>query len=371
VDAVELLFRIAKGEPLTDLELDDNFRKLKTAINFLLEESETPIPTAIRGEIKLFSGASLPTGHLWCNGAAVSRTTYASLFAITGTKFGVGNGTTTFNLPDFRGASPMGSNPMGLSTKVGISARTDGAIVGAEIANADHDHTASGTLNMDGLNYTPTGIVAVTNYTGNATPSITTTIAPVVLSTTPIGTVAVDNYSGSVTPTITVASVVLSTTPTGSIESTTTLTATAVSIDVDGETCVSVSIAEATESVMDCVELTISTDNIIAAIDATTTSVFTGDADDLAHNHTATSSAVSLNHGHTATFTGTSDDLAHSHTATSTSSAISLNHGHSATFTGANVSLTPEGTAEITVDTETLAVSTIQPSQVCNFIIKY
>jgi len=44
-----------------------------------------------------------PTGYLKANGAAVSRTTYAALFAAIGTSFGIGNGTTTFNLPDLRG----------------------------------------------------------------------------------------------------------------------------------------------------------------------------------------------------------------------------------------------------------------------------
>lgn len=45
----------------------------------------------------------VPTGWLECDGAAVSRTTYANLFAVIATKWGAGNGTTTFNLPDLRG----------------------------------------------------------------------------------------------------------------------------------------------------------------------------------------------------------------------------------------------------------------------------
>lgn len=44
-----------------------------------------------------------PTGYLKCNGAAISRTAYAALFAVLGTAFGAGDGTTTFNLPDLRG----------------------------------------------------------------------------------------------------------------------------------------------------------------------------------------------------------------------------------------------------------------------------
>lgn len=49
-----------------------------------------------------------PTGWLLCDGEAVSRSTYADLFAIIGTKFGVGDGSTTFNLPDLRGRTPVG-----------------------------------------------------------------------------------------------------------------------------------------------------------------------------------------------------------------------------------------------------------------------
>lgn len=53
-----------------------------------------------------FLRTTAPTGWLKCNGAAVSRTTYADLFAVIGTTYGAGNGSTTFNLPDFRGEFP-------------------------------------------------------------------------------------------------------------------------------------------------------------------------------------------------------------------------------------------------------------------------
>jgi len=55
------------------------------------------------GGVIAVSTSTLPTGFLKCNGAAVNRTTYATLFAIVGTLYGVGNGSTTFNLPDLRG----------------------------------------------------------------------------------------------------------------------------------------------------------------------------------------------------------------------------------------------------------------------------
>jgi microcystin-dependent protein len=55
------------------------------------------------GEVSFFAMSSAPTGWLKANGAAVSRTTYAALFAAIGTTFGAGDGSTTFNVPELRG----------------------------------------------------------------------------------------------------------------------------------------------------------------------------------------------------------------------------------------------------------------------------
>lgn len=55
------------------------------------------------GEVIMWAGSTAPYGYLICNGSQVSRTTYAALFAIVGTSFGQGNGTTTFHIPDLRG----------------------------------------------------------------------------------------------------------------------------------------------------------------------------------------------------------------------------------------------------------------------------
>lgn len=60
------------------------------------------------GAVQAFARPSAPTGWLKCNGAAISRTTYNKLFAAIGTAFGVGDGSTTFNLPDMRGEFPRG-----------------------------------------------------------------------------------------------------------------------------------------------------------------------------------------------------------------------------------------------------------------------
>lgn len=60
------------------------------------------------GAIMFFARNTAPTGWLKANGAVISRTTYADLFAAIGTTFGVGNGSTTFGIPDLRGEFPRG-----------------------------------------------------------------------------------------------------------------------------------------------------------------------------------------------------------------------------------------------------------------------
>jgi microcystin-dependent protein len=63
------------------------------------------VPT---GTINAYGGSSSPNGWLLCDGSAVSRTTYAALFAVLSTTYGVGDGSTTFNLPNLKGRVPVG-----------------------------------------------------------------------------------------------------------------------------------------------------------------------------------------------------------------------------------------------------------------------
>lgn len=84
--------------------------------------------------------ASMDTSHrgcLLCNGSAVSRTTYANLFALLGTTFGEGNGSTTFNVPDFRDKTLWGANGNLMSIlAAGLPNITGGLSIGALTANA-------------------------------------------------------------------------------------------------------------------------------------------------------------------------------------------------------------------------------------------
>ena len=79
------------------------------------------------GSVVQFGGTVAPSNWLFCNGDAISRTTYAALFTAISTAFGVGDGSTTFNIPDTRGRIPIGAG-----TGSGLTARTLADEVGTE-----------------------------------------------------------------------------------------------------------------------------------------------------------------------------------------------------------------------------------------------
>jgi hypothetical protein len=77
------------------------------------------------GSMMDFAGATPPTGYLLCDGTAVSRTTYSALFAICGVLYGVGDGSTTFNLPNCKGKVSVGYNSA--ETEFDVLGETGGA----------------------------------------------------------------------------------------------------------------------------------------------------------------------------------------------------------------------------------------------------
>lgn len=78
------------------------------------------------GMMAPYAGATAPTGWLLCFGQAVSRTTYAALFAVLSTTYGSGDGSTTFNLPDLRGRVIAGQDDMGGTSANRLTGLTDG-----------------------------------------------------------------------------------------------------------------------------------------------------------------------------------------------------------------------------------------------------
>ena len=103
------------------------------------------------GAVTGFAMSTVPSGWLECNGAAVSRTTYASLFAAIGTMYGVGDGSTTFNLPDYQGIFHRGwDHGRGVdpdsASRTNRGDGTTGDAVGTRQLDAfkSHNHTFNG-----------------------------------------------------------------------------------------------------------------------------------------------------------------------------------------------------------------------------------
>ena len=92
---------------------------LKIAGSVIFEDSSA-INTAPKdlpsGILLPFAGSTAPDGWLLCAGQEVNRETYSNLFAVIGISYGIGDGSTTFNLPDLRGRMPMGLDNMGGSS---------------------------------------------------------------------------------------------------------------------------------------------------------------------------------------------------------------------------------------------------------------
>lgn len=127
------------------------------------------------GGITAFAGTSAPAGYLLCDGTAVSRTTYASLFAAIGTAFGAGDGSTTFNVPDLRGRflrgvdGTAGNDP----DKSARTAMATGGNVGNNIGSLQldafqgHAHQVTGNGSASNGNNS-----ASASSTGNLQPTI-------------------------------------------------------------------------------------------------------------------------------------------------------------------------------------------------------
>jgi microcystin-dependent protein len=97
-----------------------------------------------------FAGTAAPTGYLACDGSAVSRTTYAALFAAISTTWGAGNGTTTFNIPNLQRRVTVGSGGSGTATLANSVGSTGGAethtLITAEMPSHTHTLTANVSL---------------------------------------------------------------------------------------------------------------------------------------------------------------------------------------------------------------------------------
>jgi microcystin-dependent protein len=126
------------------------------------------VPT---GAINMWGTGTAPSGWLLCAGAAVNRTTYAALFAVIGTTFGVGDGSTTFNLPNYTSRMPYGT------TLAATGGSADAVVVA-------HTHTGStSTASLTGNVY---GISESFGNGGGAADGVFTKGAPYTVNLTPV-----------------------------------------------------------------------------------------------------------------------------------------------------------------------------------------
>jgi microcystin-dependent protein len=137
-------------------------------------------PSGFTGVVSPYAGSSAPTGWLLCNGAAVSRATYAALFAVCSTTFGIGDGSTTFNLPNLQNRIPVG---VGSATKVAtFASRSSDVITVTGLTNAANNEFQTGqAIVYHTSGSVITGLTNDTTYylvrTGNLTFSLATTLA--------------------------------------------------------------------------------------------------------------------------------------------------------------------------------------------------
>ena len=112
----------------------------------------------LTGTVIWYAGASVPDGYLLCNGDDVSRTTYADLFDVLGVRFGAGDGTTTFTLPNLINKFIEGANSAGTYYNAGLPNITGSM---TQIQCRFTDETGSGALYKEN--------VAGTSFAGSAT----------------------------------------------------------------------------------------------------------------------------------------------------------------------------------------------------------
>jgi len=123
------------------------------------------VPT---GGVMPFAGSSAPAGWLLCYGQAVSRTQYGELFAVVSTTYGVGDGSTTFNLPDLRGRVVAGVDNMGGSAASRLTSTTitGGGDAAGEVGGSQTHTLTSGESGLPAHSHTTKTISNLANNNG-------------------------------------------------------------------------------------------------------------------------------------------------------------------------------------------------------------
>jgi microcystin-dependent protein len=174
--------------------------------------SETLIAVPL-GSLQLYAGSVYPTGWLRADGTAISRTTYAGLFAIIGTTYGAGDGSTTFNLPNL--ASSGTGSPVYI-----IKVTLSGSVEPSTVAHAS-SHIRAGTDVIDGdqvqIDYVPSAYTRNAAATGaGAVTDLTAHLAGIDADKLRIGATAGGGLAGTY-PNPTIGTVPKSALPSGTI----------------------------------------------------------------------------------------------------------------------------------------------------------
>lgn len=132
------------------INADERLNELTTGLARL-----SIVPT---GVILPYGGTTAPSGYLLCDGTAVSRETYGALFAAIGTAYGSGNGTSTFNVPDYRQAYFFCQAASGTGSTLGATIGTidhvhtgpshTHSVSGSTASESSHTHSFSGTTSQ-------------------------------------------------------------------------------------------------------------------------------------------------------------------------------------------------------------------------------
>lgn len=148
----------------------DNVVSAQSAVLAALAAYEAQLGGTPIGAHIPYAGSTAPPGWLLCYGQAVSRTTYAALFAVVGTIYGPGDGSTTFNLPDKRGRGSIGLDNMGGSSAGRVTAAVSGINADVQGTAGGDQHAQQDTLNASStpeLTVTDNGHFHTQRYTGS------------------------------------------------------------------------------------------------------------------------------------------------------------------------------------------------------------
>lgn len=116
--------------------------------------------TNYTGIVVPFAGSTAPTNWLLCDGSAVSRTTFASLFALVGTTYGAGDGSTTFNVPDLRGRTVHGVGSVGSNSQPTLALASTGGEQNHTLTSTEmpsHQHRQAASISSTGNNNVASG----------------------------------------------------------------------------------------------------------------------------------------------------------------------------------------------------------------------